>query len=145
MAHGQRPDGDCQTVDVSIATRAAASVAETLLPKVCSTLSLALLPALITFQRLEPNGHTGPPVIVMGFLAASDHCPGQDIPTIGTLHQHSPTQALFAGSRSHIKEPAKFVALASSQDLRKNRVLHCASICKTVDHFMLTSLCTGTC
>ena len=59
----------------------------------------ALLPVLITFRRLEPNGHTGPQVTVMGCLAASDHCCGQDIPATCTLHQHSPAQALFAGFR----------------------------------------------
>ena len=42
--------------------------------------------ALITFRRLEPNGHTGPQVTAMGCLAASDHCCGQDISAIGIVH-----------------------------------------------------------
>ena len=52
--------------------------------------SPALLPALITFRRLEPNGHTGPQVTAMGCLAASDHCCGQGIPATGIGHQHGP-------------------------------------------------------
>ena len=71
----------------------------TLLPKVCSALVPALLPALITFRRLEPNRHPGPQVAAMGRLVASDHCCGQGIPAIGTGHQHSPAQALLAGFR----------------------------------------------
>ena len=59
----------------------------------------ALLPVLITFRRLEPNGHTGPQVIVMGYLTASDHCCGQGMPATGVLHQHHPARALFAGFR----------------------------------------------
>jgi hypothetical protein len=46
--------------------------------------------ALIAFRCLEPNGHTGPQVTVMGCLAASDHCYGQGIPATGTGHQHGP-------------------------------------------------------
>ena len=57
-------------------------------------------PSLITFRRLEPNGHTGPQVTVMGCLTASDHCCGQGIPATGVLQQHRPAQALFAGFRT---------------------------------------------
>ena len=74
-------------------------MAQTLLPKVCSALSRAPLPGLITFRRLEPNGHTEPQVTAMGCLAASDHCCGQGTPATGIGHQHSPAQALFAGFR----------------------------------------------
>jgi hypothetical protein len=76
-----------------------------LLPKVCSALVPALLPALITFRRLEPNGHTGPQVTAVGCLAASDHCCGQDISAIGIWHQHSPAKALFAGFRTRNELP----------------------------------------
>ena len=72
----------------------------TLLPKVCSALLPALLPLVIAFRCLEPNGHTGPQVTAVGCLAASDHCCGQGIPAIGIWHQHSPAQALLAGFRS---------------------------------------------
>ena len=44
-----------------------------MLQKDCYALLSALLLALITFRRLEPNGHTGPQVIAVGCLAASDH------------------------------------------------------------------------
>ena len=37
----------------------------------------ALLPVLIAFRRLEPNGHMGPQVTAVGCLAASDHCCGR--------------------------------------------------------------------
>ena len=36
----------------------------------------------------------------MGCQDVSDHYYGQDILDIGTLHQHSPAQALFAGLRT---------------------------------------------
>ena len=35
------------------------------MPKVCSALPPALLPLVIAFRCLEPNGHTGPQVTVM--------------------------------------------------------------------------------
>ena len=74
----------------------------TWLPKVCSALLPALLPLVITFRRLEPNGHTGPQVTVMGCLTASDQCCGQGIPATGVLQQHRPAQALFEGFHTRI-------------------------------------------
>ena len=87
-----------------------------MLPKVCSALLPALLPALITFRRLEPNGHTGPQVTAVGCLAASDHCCGQGIPVIGIWHQHGPS-VLPVWSRLVSAKPVKVVGVKSSLDV----------------------------
>ena len=99
-AHGRRAGRGRETDGVTAATWPDQGGSVTWLPKVCSALLPALLPLVITFRRLEPNGHTGPQVTAVGCLAASDHCCGQDIPAIGIWHQHSPAKALLAGFRS---------------------------------------------
>ena len=111
-AHGRRAGRGRETDGVSAATWPDQGGSGTLLPKVCSAFLPALLPALITFWRLEPNGHTGPQVTAVGCLAASDHCCGQDIPAIGIWHQHSPAKALFAGFRFRNKLPRRMHAFA---------------------------------
>ena len=65
----------------------------------------ALLPVLIAFRCLEPSGHKGLQVIVMGCLAASGHCYDQDNLAIDTSHHHSPVKALFAGFRYSYATP----------------------------------------
>jgi hypothetical protein len=98
-AHGRRAGRGRETDGVSAATWPDQGGSVTWLPKVCSALLPALLPLVIAFRCLEPNGHTGPQVTAMGCLGAPDHRPGQYIPATGTGHQHSPAQALLAGFR----------------------------------------------
>ena len=101
-AHGRRAGRGRETDGVSAATWPEQGGSVTWLPKVCSALLPALLPLVIAFRCLEPNGHTGPQVTVMGYLTASDHCCGQGIPATGTWHQHRPAQALSAGFHTGI-------------------------------------------
>ena len=91
-----------ETDGVSAATWPDQGGLGTLLPRVCSALLPALMLALITFRRLEPNGHTGPQVTAVSCLAAPDHSCGQEIPAIGICHQHSPAKALLAGFHTRI-------------------------------------------
>ena len=109
---GRRAGRGRETDGVSAATWPDQGGSVTWLPKVCSALLPALLPLVIAFRRLEPNGHTGPQVTAVGCLAASDHCCGQDIPAIGIWHQHSPAKALFAGFRFRNKLPRRMHAFA---------------------------------
>jgi hypothetical protein len=104
-ARGWRAGRGRETDGVSAATWPDQGGLGTLLPKVCSALLPALMLALITFRRLEPNGHKGPQVTAVSCLAASDHSCGQDIPAIGICHQHSPAKALFAGFRTRNELP----------------------------------------
>ena len=97
VGHGRRAGRGRETDGVSAATWPGQGGSVTWLPKVCSALLPALLPLVIAFRCLEPNGHTGPQVTVMGCLTASDHCCGQGMPATGVLHQHHPARALFAG------------------------------------------------
>ena len=46
---------------------------------------------LIALLRLEPNGHLGAQVTAVDYLAALNHCGGQDIPAIGKKHQRNAT------------------------------------------------------
>jgi len=68
--------------------------------------------ALITFRRLEPNGHTGPQVTAVGCLAASDHWCGQGIPATGTGHQHGPAWAFLVAPRTYPASPCLLHAFA---------------------------------
>ena len=55
--------------------------------------------ALIGFVCPQQHRLRRAEVARVGFLVAPHHYCGQDIPATGTLHQHSPAQALFAGFR----------------------------------------------
>ena len=101
-AHGRRSGRGRQTDGVTRSTSPDQGGSVTWLPKVCSALLPALLPLVIAFRCLEPNGQTGPQVTVMGCLTASDHCCGQGIPATGVLQQHRPAQALFEGFHTRI-------------------------------------------
>ena len=137
-AHGRRAGRGRQTDGGSGSTSPDQGGSVTWFPKVCSALLPALLPLVITFRRLEPNGHTGPQVTVMGCLTASDHCCGQGIPATGVLQQHRPAQALFEGFRTRPRPRAIY-----SDSVGWMGMSLVSGTCPRTGAALVMTLCTG--